>query len=382
MNGKRIFLLSAMCISLYGMEEVSSSDNASEANVQMKKIFNFMYAVTVETVVTNDYRRKEIDIGQNAFQVAALEYSPHDSAELAAGYENGTVVLWDTEEEGCHTILANNGLLRAMRYNPHVEGELAIGFELGEVVIWDTKKKVKRVIHKGESGPCITALAFNPHDSSELAVGHDNGFFTWDLREGCERQSMIGGFRTGLCDDSESDEEDSEDDKKEKYVRFEGEFFLDYDPHDSRRLAFCSEEGRYIVIWNTKKWKPRKLFKQGGVDCIKYSTKKRKTLGIGTESGSVMKLNTKKNQSRAGFICDGYVTALSLSPHNANEIVAAGSNGKIVLWNGEKEHPFPRGSSARTTSLAHNPHEPYELASGSENGTVIIWRKLPGTQDT
>src|SRR5262249_42434179 len=110
----------------------------------------------------------------SALAVNSIAISP-DSRELAAGCENGVVVVWTLPD--AHVLKTLEGFtkpVQSLAFAPDgkslavVSGDFRDQFSSGEVVIWSTTNWAE-IVRVGEQQGPYFSVAFSP-DGSQLAV--------------------------------------------------------------------------------------------------------------------------------------------------------------------------------------------------------------------
>lgn len=121
-------------------------------------------------------------IAQTGSKAKALALSP-DGRQLAAGTEEGTVMLIELERDGYpsrNIYRKNGGPVHTLSFS-HQGDKLAFGDDNGNVIIWDldTKKKWGPTL-SGFASP-VSDLAFSPDDQLIVAASKDKTARMWDL---------------------------------------------------------------------------------------------------------------------------------------------------------------------------------------------------------
>lgn len=128
----------------------------------------------------NDFK-SSIEIARVSSRVRALALSP-DGRYLAGGSENGSVLIWDLENENEEeTIFVQRGKRGKAVYSLAFSNDgtyLAFGNEEGDIVIWDREKSELKKILK-EHNSTVSDLEFNKDDKLLASTSYDGTTRLW-----------------------------------------------------------------------------------------------------------------------------------------------------------------------------------------------------------
>jgi WD40 repeat protein len=126
-------------------------------------------------------KSRSLDVPSLPTSLAFFQSSKNHSSALAAGLENGAVLVWNLTDDS-QTELASKG-------NPSVRGlaasgsQLAAGNDQGDVQLWDVSTKKSLRHFAGYSGS-IFALAISPDGNLLAAAGMEGSIRFWSLKSG------------------------------------------------------------------------------------------------------------------------------------------------------------------------------------------------------
>jgi WD40 repeat protein len=126
-------------------------------------------------------KSRSLTVPSSPTSLAFFQSPKNQSPTLAAGLDNGTVLVWDLAGDG-QTELASKG-------NPSVRGlvasasQLAAGNDQGDVQLWDVDTKKSLRHFAGYSGS-IFALAISPDGNLLAAAGMEGSIRFWSLKSG------------------------------------------------------------------------------------------------------------------------------------------------------------------------------------------------------
>ena len=120
--------------------------------------------------------------------VLAVAFSP-DGSLLAAGVNDGAIVLWDLKTRKPRaTLKGHAAAVTALVFAPHGE-TLASGGADNRILLWDVKTAKERRALKGHTDQ-VQALAFARDGKTLASAGMDNVIKLWDPDSGKERRSL------------------------------------------------------------------------------------------------------------------------------------------------------------------------------------------------
>ena len=172
-----------------------------------------------------DYRGHSAAISSLAWAPDTSSSSPSNATRLASGSEDGTVQVWDMEQNVSLTYRGHHGAIEAVAWSP--DGRfIASGGEDMTVQVWDATTGEAICIYSGHTGG-VMSVAWSP-DGKRLASSSDWG------------QTV------------EDDEASGRDDtpKVHLWEAFTGSnpVFCDNDPHHARVPAVAwSPDGRFVA---------------------------------------------------------------------------------------------------------------------------------------
>jgi WD40 repeat protein len=113
------------------------------------------------------------------FPILAVASSTVDATLIAAGGNDGSVRIWDTQGVLKQVFIGHESGVRSLAWSP--DGAfLASGSMQGSMIVWDLRGRTKFHYH-----PCnamVYSLAWSPR-GDRLAAGAVNSLFIWEIRE-------------------------------------------------------------------------------------------------------------------------------------------------------------------------------------------------------
>jgi WD40 repeat protein len=141
--------------------------------------------VTVAVWETEQGRLQYTLIGHQAL-VNDLTFSPNGQT-LATGGADGTARIWDTNPasggEIAHFVAGVQGIVMDLELNPNGR-TLAIGSNAGPVVLLDAQTGTQVMVLGGEPGTGIYRVSFHPEGRHLATAGEDNTIRIWNLETG------------------------------------------------------------------------------------------------------------------------------------------------------------------------------------------------------
>jgi WD40 repeat protein/serine/threonine protein kinase len=114
--------------------------------------------------------------------VNALAFDP-GRGRLAAGLEDGSITIWDTEAKKLvRTLRGHSRAVTGVAYSPD-RRLLASSSEDGSVRLWDATSGEEISVLSGHEG-AVHALAFRPDGNCLVSVGADKTVRIWDVQRG------------------------------------------------------------------------------------------------------------------------------------------------------------------------------------------------------
>lgn len=252
--------------------------------------------------------------------VRCLAYSP-DSALLASGGEDGSVLLWDLSSPGsCQSLQQLDWSVEALAWSP--DGQvLLVGDSAGKLTRWSWPGRREEQTINAHLRAGVRAIHYSRDGKTLATVGWDQKVRLWEA-DTLDAVAVRRGTR-------------------------------------SRRQR--------AALGGT----PRKGF----LACAAFLPDN-KTLVAGGPDGVLRFFKVSTGQQQHELRDEGPLAALSCSPDG--RLLAAGANdGDVTLWNlgkGEIQATL-RGHTWTTNSLAFTP-DGHSLLSGSADGTIRVWDVL------
>jgi serine/threonine-protein kinase len=140
------------------------------------------------------------DAGKRDLLCVALS---KDEKTLAAGFEDGSVLVWDVATRNATTLAGHKLPVRSLAFTPHGKmlltgaGELPRPKAAGEVKLWDlATRKAEGNYDVGDIGP-VWAVAVSP-DGRTIVAGGEAGIKPWEVRTGAvwRAQPTVNGVRS------------------------------------------------------------------------------------------------------------------------------------------------------------------------------------------
>ncbi|HJT78399.1 MAG TPA: WD40 repeat domain-containing protein, partial [Gemmataceae bacterium] len=290
-------------------------------------------------------------VGEDRVAAYAVAFAP-DGRTLAAGYDDGTIRLWDP---------ATGKEVR--RWHPPAEKVYAIAFSPdgkviasggpdGKVYLWEVATGKRRLVIGSAAGGGTRCLAFAPDGATVAAAGPGLGktIGLWDTTTGKAVRQLPGG-REGA----------------------EGIAFS----RDGRRLASAGRDGtlRLLDVATARAiWElPNKCHR----GALAFSPDGE---ALATSYGDVLVLDAATGKQVRRLPGPGGANALSFSP-DGRTLAAGYESGTIALWDpatGKNRVPLP-GHLERAGSIAFAP-DGKTVATGSDDKTARLWETASGKE--
>ncbi|KAL8280795.1 hypothetical protein RQP46_006799 [Phenoliferia psychrophenolica] len=263
---------------------------------------------------------------------------------IAAGLENGEIVLWDPElmlnkkSAAVDPLIArydlHKGPVRGLDFNTHQTNLLASGATNGEIYIWDltTPNKPFSPGARSRSIDDITTLAWNAQVVHVLATGSNSGYtVVWDLKSKREvtalsyAQGAPSGVGNGFGQPGWGG------------GGKRGVSCIQWHPTNPTKLATASDDDQnpVIMLWDLRNWKePEKILTghdkgilslswcSQDADLLLSSGKDGRTIGWNPTSGDIVaEVTPSSNWSFDVQWC----------PRNPSMLTTASLDGKISI---------------------------------------------------
>jgi WD40 repeat protein len=280
--------------------------------------------------------------------VTALAYSP-DGTKMAAGYQDGTIRLWD---------LASHRLISTATWGG---APLALAFTSGGRVLqvaddaavgtWKLTNEAKITALPLADVSGGTAVAFSP-DGTSLATGDANGNIRlWNT---ATRQE------TGVPMSSDTQPVDA----------------VAFSP-DGTLVAAASSDGN-VQLWSAATQQEAGSALVAGtaeVNALAFSPDG-KTLATGGRDGAARLWDVSTGSQIGATMATGYVVGALTFGTGGTTLATTEGDGTTELWNVATQTqtgaPLTAPGSAGVSSLAFSPNAD-ALATGDSNGTIQLW---------
>jgi WD40 repeat protein/tRNA A-37 threonylcarbamoyl transferase component Bud32 len=293
-----------------------------------------------------------------------VAFSP-DSRRIATGYSEGTVKVWDARtgrelltSEGTVkvwdartgrellTCKRHTGRIWNLAYSPDGRQIASAGGD-STVKVWDAGTGKETFTLRGHTG-WVMSVAFSP-DGRRLASGDSEGLVkVWDPGSGQETLNLTG--------------------------QTEQVHWLAFTP-DGKRLASCGVDWATMTVevWDAVSGKETLTLKDAGWG-VAFSPDGRRVVSIGSADNTVRVWDADSGQEK--LILKGHtgqVTSMALSP-DGRRIASGGQDRTVKVWDAAtgQETFSLKGHTDGVSSLAFSP-DGRHLASGSDDKTVKVW---------
>jgi WD40 repeat protein len=259
----------------------------------------------------------QVSKGQSVGVVTTLEFAPK-SRRLAAGQDDGSVVLWSSSHARGRVLATGRSAVSTLSFDPSGQ-VLAVGREDGTINLWDVarSKQLGRTL-QGHGGP-VLSIAFS-HDGRKVATGgQDSTVVLWDLQR---RERLARAIhRAGAAVESVTF---AARDRQLAWLASDGmlstQDLHDQRQHQSRALARSDLETVNIVAMSPD----HQHFAIGGFDG-------RITLW---ERGQAHQLESPAPPATEAQVSLEPVTGLAFS--SDGRLLASASRGRVTLWDIER----------------------------------------------
>ena len=308
----------------------------------------------------------------NQSGVTAIAFS-NDGRTLAAAGNDGTVLLWDrlhhTVCPAPHTLCQpldgrNHGAVTAIAFSPSPSGHtLAAAYEDGTVLLWNTKTRTSPRPLKPHSSAAITTLAFSG-DGRKLAAADSDGMVrVWDTRRGTKLGQDVAGDAMAVSSDGSH---------LATMSSYSGTTQIwEWDPGVRKWLSSYKVEGSKSLDLADKSLT--------AVAIIPGTP----TVATSYDDGTVLLWNLDErdpalNHSKAVVSDKKGVAGVSFS-RDGKTLASVGAGGAVRFWhvNSDKLALSPRGSPLRgdqgpASSVAFDKGGK-TVATAYDDGTVLLW---------
>ena len=318
----------------------------------------------------------------------SVAFSP-DGRILAAGCENGTVMLWDTESWSVIRMLeGHSSSVSSVAFSP--DGRtLASGSGDNTIKLWDVDSGTEKRTIEGYSS-LVYSVAFSP-DGRTLASGsNDNTIKLWDVDSGTEKRTLEGHssfvFSVAFSPDGRTLASGSNDNTIKLWDVDSGTEKRTIEGHSSsvNSVAFSPDgrtlaSGSYdntIKLWDVDSGTEKRTIE--GHSSLVYSvafSPDDRTLASGSADGTIKLWDVDSGTEKRTIESHSKgVNSVAFSPDGRT--LASGSyDSTIKLWDVDSgtEKRTLDGHSSPVLSVAFSP-DGRTLASGSDDGTVRLWQ--------
>jgi hypothetical protein len=287
----------------------------------------------LKEILENIQEKNYINIFPETSSIRRMSSSP-DGQSLAAGLENGTVLLWTLKSGKLQEITVPGGPVNkvprgpvlSLSFSPPDGQRLAAGFEDGTVLLWTLKSGKPQVQEITVPGGPVLSLSFSP-DGQRLATGFESGtVLLWTLKGGKLQETP---------------------ETKKVFVFKSKVRSLSFSP-DGQSLAAGFEDGT-VSLWTLKDEKLQEITVPGGPVLSLSFSKDGNLLITGSTAGAFRFWDIRENQEKESLSgnkldellksgCDWLGDYLTTNYGNSKKSNDEKSNGDKDKINGDKEN--------------------------------------------
>jgi len=283
---------------------------------------------------------------QHDARATVVAFSP-DGTSLASGAEDGSIILWSTEDRvATHQLPGHRTRVTSLSWNP--EGtRLASSASDGSVSIWDPGIGMRLHSLSGHSEMPVNAIVWSRDGETLYTGGDDQTIGVWEAASG-RRQRTLTGHTAAVRG-------------------------LAYDPLHGR-IASCSDDAT-VRVWADDGGSRVLRSHLGAVRTLIFEPGGETILSCDVQ-GYLVALDPEGDLSRSELEpAHGRsdIEAVAFSP-DGRAFVTAGKDHNLVLWDAGSGEPRRRlrGHTNLVNDVCFSPNGRYVL-SGSHDKTARLW---------
>ncbi len=312
---------------------------------------------------------------------------------LAAGYSNGSFIVWETATGQQRDKLLTNypSTFNSIAFNPADSNQCVSGGEDAKLILWTIPER--NPLMNSLANPLtdyregqVTGLAFHPNGHILMLGGWDEGVVEWDMDNPRPKDPLTKDsvYSLALSPDGGKLAWGIQEGAKLRNLTTGQEMALISKRSRVTSIAI-SPDGKMLALglWNSSiilcdAADGREIDvlsrHSGVVNSVAFSTDGR-TLASGSRDKTVIIWDVAAKQPRVAPLTShgDRVSSVAFSP-DGRILASGGQDKRIILWStatGQQVGNY--GSSVAVSSLVFSPNGEI-LASGGEAGNVTLWR--------
>lgn len=291
------------------------------------------------------------EIAQTNNRLISLDFNPAIDSMLAAGTENGDVLVFDAATGGIlHEVPAHRQRVYKVTFSP--DGKLlASSSRDGVISLWDTNTW-QPITHLTKHTDQVVSIDFNPDGKTLVSSGLDGQIILWDVASGVVELTLFG--HQGPARE------------------------LMFNPDPGQQMLVSKGPDNAMTLWQLEGDKSRRVWLSGHTDSV---------LGVDfTLDGSVLASASADNSiilwDVAGAELIGQISAAHLGTVRrvafdpaGRYLASAGHDHQIRLWPIAHNLSTPvelAGHTSIVRSLSFSP-DGNRLLSSDDAGQIILW---------